>query len=365
MSARSSIALAITFIAGCGSVAAVPDSGTGSGSDGGTDTPGSSAISAWNVDTSIGLIGMTKDSATGALALASAGVTMVSGAQSAVLNNAHTHLFVPVVVGSGGAIHDYTIGADGTLTRTGMASTGTCQPHTLAVHPSADYLIVGCASNLIGIVTLVNGAITSASVTTNKALQAPTRNVLFNLDGSCVFATDETAPTSEAIQLFTFNTSGGDLTFLGTIPGTTQTSGTAIHPNGQYLYITGATQVTVAQLNGCSLNNVDTKALGTPTGVPKAVLTPSGSRLFVGDGPKVHVFDVGSGGATLTPAMTPMTAFTSDVSYVAIDPSRPDTLYVTLANGTFPATVSATGALAMGQLAMTQGTSSVWFTMRP
>ncbi len=198
----------------------------------------------------------------------------------------------------------FAIGTNGALAAAGAPkSTLSAYPYAMTAHPTMDFVYVAHGSS--GAITVysvdtASGALTLIQ-TVNSAVASPS-GLVIDPSGHFAFAISQLG----SISKFSINQTTGQLTSTGFVNTGGNSFAIAIHPNGQYLYVT----------NDAVSSNVVVFAFNSSTGA----LTAVGSPVSAGNGPRgvavnaagtylyvtnyisndVSAFSIGGGGSTLT-----------------------------------------------------------------
>ncbi len=199
----------------------------------------------------------------------------------------------------------FAIGSNGVLTPVGSPlATSTGLPYSVTAHPTMDFVYVAHQSNFAVTVYSVNsttGALTLQQ-TLNNVVSSAT-GIVIDPSGRFAYAISQ----GGGISAFAINATTGLLTYRGAVSSAGSTFAIAVHPNGQYVYVTDGASTS---------SNVLVFAINQSTGV----LTLIGSPVSAGNSPRgvavnaagtylyvtnlisndVSAFAISSGGGTLT-----------------------------------------------------------------
>lgn len=344
------------------------------GGDDASDAMGDAAqatllTKAWLVDQNSKLYFIRK-ATDGALTLTSM-ITTTNSPTSAVTNKQGTHLFVANInAAAGNSVTDFLINPDGQLSNPSVkllaVGSTDCTPSSMTVHPTGNYLAVGCANSRIAILNLdANGSLTASSTVTHANFGQAPENLVFTPDGACLFALDRQSGNMTLHRL-SFNSALGVAALMGTSPSTAS-KGVAIHPNGQHLYVAGDSSVQMHQISpGCGLSMVDSEGIaGMATGNTSIVVAPDGHRLFVST-TGIYVYNLGPDGTMNAVSPSPMVNSIM-IEASTMDPALPDVLYVTSrADGVIPVSIATNTLTAGAAIRPTgSGTNFIDFAMAP
>jgi len=200
----------------------------------------------------------------------------------------------------------FTIGSNGVLTPVGSPlATTSSLPYAITAHPTMDFVYVAhSSSNFAVTVYSVNpstGALTLQQTLTN-VIVSPS-GIVVDPSGRFAYALTQNG----GISVFSINSTTGLLTYVGATSTNGSSFALAVHPNGQYVYVT----------IGNSNNNVQVFAINQSTGALTAVGSPfnagnnprgvtvntAGTFLYVTNyvSNDVSAFSISGGGVTLTP----------------------------------------------------------------
>lgn len=203
-------------------------------------------------------------------------------------------------------VSSFSIGANGVLAPVGSPlATLYTLPYAIAAHPTLDYVYVAYHSSSYPVsvysVNPATGSLTLLQTLTNVVVSA--NGLVIDPSGRFAYVISQ----GGGISAFTINPGTGMLTSIGAVSSNGSTYAIAVHPNGQYVYVTDGSS---------SSNNVLVFAINQITGA----LTQSGSPYSAGNNPRgvavnatgthlyvtnlsgnsVSAFAIGGGGATLT-----------------------------------------------------------------
>jgi hypothetical protein len=378
---RLALALAIVFVAACnipgvtftplgGGDDAGGDDGNGS-SDGGQmadAAPGSTAYG-YIIDTN-GIYTATRDLATGNVALANPSPTTVAGSTfyAAVTNRPKTFLFVVESTGVTAQVRQFPLAnGEPSFPVTTFPIGASCSVGALSLHPSGNFLAVGCANQVAIFQVRPGGDLAGAPMTypLPGGGGMGIRNVQFSPNGLCLFATTPGGGGGgEFVRAMGFDPGTGDvLVVLGGMQPTGARA-LAVDANSTYLYAVGNGSLATYSLDAtCHPEFITNMPAGT--NLQQVVINPDASRLFA-FGTEVHSFTL-AGGVPSPVSGNPFLPGTILMEGAIIDPVLPTILYITSRGfgGTFPASIDANGKVATTGLtgAMTGSANVVWFTL--
>jgi 6-phosphogluconolactonase (cycloisomerase 2 family) len=199
----------------------------------------------------------------------------------------------------------FSIGFNGALTAVGAPlATSSSLPYAITAHPTMDFIYVAHQSS--------NNAVTVYSVNATTGaltLRQTLTNVITSSSGIVIDPSGRFAYASSlggGVSAFSINQTTGLLTYIGAASISGAVHAIAVHPNGQYVYVTADN----------TSNNVQVLAINPGTGA----LTAAGSPFSAGQNPRgvtvnaagtllyvtnyvsndVSVFSITGSGATLT-----------------------------------------------------------------
>lgn len=176
--------------------------------------------------------------------------------------------FVHVAGKISGDVTSYRINAqDGTLTQTGVASTGT-DPTAIAIDPRLRYAwISNAGSSSISIFTLDAATGTVTSVLPPVTLAGKPSHVAVDPSGRFLYATSREAlvPDDGYLTAYAIQRNTGALTALVTLPVGFNPTSVAVDPTGKFLYV--ANRGTASPFT----SSIEAFSLDAQTGVPTPV----------------------------------------------------------------------------------------------
>ncbi|MEP7302711.1 MAG: beta-propeller fold lactonase family protein [Caldimonas sp.] len=214
----------------------------------------------------------------------------------------------------------FAIGPTGALAAVGAPLATGSLPRAVAVHPNGNFVYVaGEASHSItvyavdagtGALTLRPGTVPNSVLSPNAMVMHPNGSLAYVADGG-----------SGAVAGFNVNASTGVLSVKGYTNTGSGTNAVAIHPSGQFLYVTTSSGVMLFAIS--ATGSLSVVGAATPAGaVPQGLaLDAAGTHLYVTDlvGGTVSAFSVDASTGALSPLAAAL-ATGNQPSGIAISP---------------------------------------------
>jgi 6-phosphogluconolactonase (cycloisomerase 2 family) len=349
----------------------------GSGGDGGGDAIRDGQIDgppvvqpllkAYQIDYLNGIYRATRDPTTGKLTMVAAAPVASGGSIAAITNKQGTHLYTLDVTPNAYALRDYTINLDGSLTAGAVTPMSNCNVYWAALHPSGNFLAVGCNSSYLAIVPInSNGTLGTPSIT---SVTGSPRVPAFTPNGNCLFfANANGGSTFENVQVFTFDSSTGAIMQQTDQLGVPACANAiAVHSSGAYAYAAGnCTPPTVQAFRigaNCLLTTYNS-GLAISNNASAAMIDPQSNNLYVA-GSDVSWFTIAADGSLSPQPGNPFLVGAASIQGTIMDPTLPNILYLT--GQSFPGTeVASVGMTAITQLQSFSNDSNIhWLQLAP
>jgi 6-phosphogluconolactonase (cycloisomerase 2 family) len=196
----------------------------------------------------------------------------------------------------------FAIGPNGALAAAGAPLATGALPRTVAVHPNGNFVYVAAeAAHSIAVyaVDAGTGALTLRPGTVANSVLSPSAMAM-HPNGNLAYVSDA---GSGAVAAFNINASTGLLSVKGYYSSGSGTNAVAIHPGGQFLYVSSSNGVTLFAID--ATGSLAAVGAATPAGtVPQGLaLDGAGTHLYVTDlsGGTVSAFAIDAGTGALSP----------------------------------------------------------------
>jgi hypothetical protein len=303
-------------------------------------------------------------SATGDLSLGSQ-VVALGNAYGALTSKDGKQLFVLTNESTAPTIHRYEISAtDGTLNDVQDRSLGSCVPFRAGLHPSGNYIVVGCTSASYSLVPIDPTTGELGNIVNRATGTAGYLRPVFTPDGGCMFLADI------GLYSYSFDVQSGGATPVNNPQVNGPPVGIGVSADGSVLYLADddniAKKLTPYQIaTSCNLTQQPAAAVTISGGMQDLVVHPDGTGIFV-FGPNLYAFNIAAGAPATLTAVTnsPFTISASVAFPMKVGVIDPQYLAGSDTGGPYTATLNA-NAFVAGATLVTGGSNTTSIAVAP